>query len=1119
VVHPSRWTQVLAIVTLALLSMSAPARAQLSFSAPTRLSNSSGASVGPQVAVDAAGNIYIVWVDNTAGLYDIFFSKSIDGGATFSAPKNLSNNPGFSFDPRIAVDSHGAINIVWTDNSPGSSDILFSRSTDGGLTFSNPLNLSNDPPDSGSAQIAVDASGNISVVWESDNITFGLLYTHSTDGVNFSTPLNLATNTLGSFGPQLALDSIGNIYVAWQDDFNSSASISFSSSTDKGATFSAPKNLSNSTGFAMDPEVAVDASGNLDVAWEDNSPGTNDVFFSRSTDKGATFSKPADVSGSGSNAKALQMSVATGNVYLAWEANTPAVFSRDVFFAHSTDGGATFQPPVNVSNNIGNSRFPALAVDAAGNVNVSWQDSTPGPYQIFFTQSADYGATFSAVQNLSNDTGFATQVQMAADSQGNLNVVWYDDTTSVSQIYFSRFSATVKKNQPPVANAGTDQTQPATGPGGAPVTLDGSLSSDPDGDVLTFVWTEGSTVVGKSAVVSLTATMGAHTYTLTVTDAGGLSSTAVTHVTITNAPPVANAGTDQTLPATGPTTPVTLNGSLTSDPDGDALTFVWMEGSTVLGKSAVVSLTATMGAHTYTLTVTDAGGLSSTAVTHVTITNAPPVANAGADQTLPATGPTTPVTLDGSLSSDLDGDALTFAWTEGSTVVGKSAVVSLTATIGVHTYTLTVTDAGGLSSTAVTHVTITNAPPVANAGADQTLPAAGPAGTPVTLNGSLSSDLDGDALTFAWTEGSTVVGKSAVVSLTATMGVHAYTLTVTDAGGLSSTAVTHVTITNRPPVANAGADQTLQAAGPAGTPVTLNGSLSSDPDGDALTFVWAQGGTIVGKSAVVPLTLNAGAYTFTLTATDAGGLSSSAVTHVTITNTNRPPVANAGADPAFQCAGPRGTLVKLDGSASADPNGYALKFVWADSSGNVLGNSAVTSVLASLGTHTYTLTVTDSAGLSSKATTSVTVQDTLPPTLGVSLSTSVRRLKDNKLVFVNAAINVGDVCDPKPKVKLISITSNDPADRGRHVVSDVEAVGGGPVAFGTDVRSFLLRAERPENRLPLIYAVTYSATDASGNTTTTTAHWRVAFAGSGNSQNNSQNSPQNGNNGHGKHTQ
>jgi hypothetical protein len=89
-------------------------------------------------------------------------------------------------------------------------------------------------------------------------------------------------------------------------------------------------------------------------------------------------------------------------------------------------------------------------------------------------------------------------------------------------------------------------------------------------------------------------------------------------------------------------------------------------------------------------------------------------------------------------------------------------------------------------------------------------------------------------------------------------------------------------------------------------------------------------------------------------------------------------------------------------------------------------------------------------------------------------------------------------------VKLVTITSNDPADRGHRKVNDVQAVGGGAVAFGTDVRSFLLRAENTEHGKDLVYTITYSATNAWGNTTTATAQVVVARHSSSGPHNGSQ---------------
>ena len=141
-VHRKSWGRIVTIVILGLAVMCAPASSQ-QFSTPKNVSNNSDFSFTPQLAVDLGGNIYVVWEDDTNTNSNILFSRSTDGG-TFSAPKGVSNSAGFSFNPRIAVDSGGTINVVWQD-SPDfyrTSNVFFSRSSDGGITFSTPMNLS-----------------------------------------------------------------------------------------------------------------------------------------------------------------------------------------------------------------------------------------------------------------------------------------------------------------------------------------------------------------------------------------------------------------------------------------------------------------------------------------------------------------------------------------------------------------------------------------------------------------------------------------------------------------------------------------------------------------------------------------------------------------------------------------------------------------------------------------------------------------------------------------------------------------------------------------------------------------------------------------------------------------
>lgn len=70
--------------------------------------------------------------------------------------------------------SAGNVNVVWQDETPSNTDIMFSHSTNAGVTFSTPTNLSNDSAESASPQIAADTAGNIYVVWEHDTLNLGI---------------------------------------------------------------------------------------------------------------------------------------------------------------------------------------------------------------------------------------------------------------------------------------------------------------------------------------------------------------------------------------------------------------------------------------------------------------------------------------------------------------------------------------------------------------------------------------------------------------------------------------------------------------------------------------------------------------------------------------------------------------------------------------------------------------------------------------------------------------------------------------------------------------------------------------------------------------------------------
>jgi len=188
------------------------------------------------------------------------------------------------------------------------------------------------------------------------------------------------------------------------------------------------------------------------------------------------------------------------------------------------------------------------------------------------------------------------------------------------------------RNHPPVANAGG----PRAGYRNVPVLFDGSSSSDPDGDALTYHWDfgDGATAAGAS-VTHAYAALGTFDVTLTVSDGNGATSNASTTAVIANRAPVAAAGPDQVV-ALGQG--VTLSAAGSSDPDSDALSYEWRSAGGPVGTTPTVILSLGLGSHDITLTVRDgAGGEASDAVRVVVADTAPPIVVVTAPDGAPVT--------------------------------------------------------------------------------------------------------------------------------------------------------------------------------------------------------------------------------------------------------------------------------------------------------------------------------------------------------------------------------------------------------------------------------------------------------------------------------------------------
>ncbi len=307
----------------------------------------------PSLGIDSNGVLYCAWADVRAGFpnFDIYFANSTDDGATWSPNKKINSDgipPRQQTEPTLTVGSDGTVYVVWQDlRSQTDFDIFFSKSTDGGATWLNPdvkVNIDATNASQTAPTIAVNKTNVIFVAWADRRLGDDDIYfSKSVDGgMSWSPNIRVNSDDLGniSSNPSIAVDNSGIIYLVWQDNRNGNRDIYFAKSSDGGSTWTDPEiriddDITSSN--QGNPSIGVNSTGAIFVVWQDFRSGSdNDIYFAKSTNGGLNWSDPNIRVNDDPGTKIQEMPdlavSANGTAYVVWQDDRTN--DNDIFFSY-----------------------------------------------------------------------------------------------------------------------------------------------------------------------------------------------------------------------------------------------------------------------------------------------------------------------------------------------------------------------------------------------------------------------------------------------------------------------------------------------------------------------------------------------------------------------------------------------------------------------------------------------------------------------------------------------------------------------------------------------------------------------------------------------------------------
>jgi hypothetical protein len=275
----------------------------------------------------------------------------------------------------------------------------------------------------------------VHVVWyDGRDGNYEIYHKYSEDGgIMWSADMRLTDDPAGSYWPGIAVSG-EDLHVVWEDERGGDIDVYYKGSTDGGNSWSNDTLVTSAAGPQGMPSVAV-VGGYVHVVWVDfTMMGNTEIYYCRSTNGGNSWQAPVQISNAAGFSSHPSIAAYESYVHVAWHDSRHGFTNNEIYYRRSTDDGITWSVETRLTEDDNFSNVPSVAV-AENNVHVAWEENRDGNFEMYFKSSTDNGQNWGTNMRLTDDAADSYSPSLAA-SGSNVHLVWQDMRDANEEIYY-----------------------------------------------------------------------------------------------------------------------------------------------------------------------------------------------------------------------------------------------------------------------------------------------------------------------------------------------------------------------------------------------------------------------------------------------------------------------------------------------------------------------------------------------------------------------------------------------------------------------------------------------------------------------------------------------------------